>query len=373
MTRLFYALIASRPVGAEAELLDVVRDRMAALGLAPLAKATREDAWDLEAGICGLLREQGRDRLALGVEFGARLPPPTARDQPLPPGPQQRQEYLRSGRELKIPDDLLQQFLDRPRGADVHSILRSWHRRASGDGTEGGDARHGIGPGTGPAPSAERVRRHPWPEIKPDPLRMLFLAASPGVLSWIRFDREFRDIESALREVAPSGRYEIKQGLSVRVTDLQRALLHHRPRVVHFAGHGDPQRGIILENLSGGAQFLGSEALGQLFAMLDVSCVVLNACNTANQAEALAEHVDCAIGMTQQLWDATAVAFGSAFYRAIGFGENLKAAFDLGCNQIGLEKLEGIGGGGPRLFPRKGCDPAGMVLMPRAVPAGGES
>ena len=57
----------------------------------------------------------------------------------------------------------------------------------------------------------------------------------------------------------------------------------------------------------------------------------------------IAEHIDCVVGMTTSVKDTSAIAFAGAFYQALGFGESVQTAFDLGCNQIdmlGLAQLQ---------------------------------
>jgi hypothetical protein len=72
----------------------------------------------------------------------------------------------------------------------------------------------------------------------------------------------------------------------------------------------------------------------------NIRCVILNACYSEQQAGAIAEHIDCVIGMTEAIGDKAAISFASAFYQALGYGRDVKTAFDLGCVQIGLEDLE---------------------------------
>jgi hypothetical protein len=57
---------------------------------------------------------------------------------------------------------------------------------------------------------------------------------------------------------------------------------------------------------------------------------LLNACLSEPQAEAIAHVVGCAIGMRGEISDDAAIAFGAAFYRAIGFGHSVQAAFRQG-------------------------------------------
>jgi hypothetical protein len=44
--------------------------------------------------------------------------------------------------------------------------------------------------------------------------------------------------------------------------------------------------------------------------------------------------------MSKGIGDAAAISFAAAFYQALGYGRNVKTAFDLGCLQIDLESLD---------------------------------
>jgi hypothetical protein len=110
---------------------------------------------------------------------------------------------------------------------------------------------------------------------------------------------------------------------------------------VHFSGHGSESSEIVLENESGRSQVVPSKALSKLFKVLkdNIRCVILNACYSAPQAEAIAQNIDCFIGMSKAIGDKSAICFSVAFYQAIGYGRDIKTAFDLGCLQIDLENL----------------------------------
>jgi hypothetical protein len=45
--------------------------------------------------------------------------------------------------------------------------------------------------------------------------------------------------------------------------------------------------------------------------------------------------------MSTAIGDKAAISFATAFYQALGFGRDVKTAFDLGCVQIDLESLGG--------------------------------
>jgi CHAT domain len=119
-------------------------------------------------------------------------------------------------------------------------------------------------------------------------------------------------------------------------------LLRHQPDIVHFSGHGSASSEIILEDSIGNSHAVTPRALSQLFSVLkdNIRCVLLNACYSETQAQAIAKHIDCVIGMTHAIGDQAAISFAAAFYQALGYGRNVKDAFDLGCVQIDLENLD---------------------------------
>jgi hypothetical protein len=87
---------------------------------------------------------------------------------------------------------------------------------------------------------------------------------------------------------------------------------------------------------------------------------VLNACFSELQASAIAEHVDCVVGMTAAVKDTSAIDFAGAFYQGLGFGRSVQKAFRLGKNQIDLDGLAQADV--PRLLSRAGVDPDAVFL-----------
>ncbi len=175
-----------------------------------------------------------------------------------------------------------------------------------------------------------------------DQVKVLFLAANPKDSSPLRLDEEIRSIDLALRQAEFRDKFDIRQHWAVRVADIQGYLLRHQPDIVHFSGHGSTSSEIILEDNYGNSQAVSPHALSRLFAVLkdNIRCVVLNACYSERQAQAIAQHIECVIGMTNSIGDQAAINFAAAFYQALGYGRNVKTAFDLGCLQIDLEGLD---------------------------------
>ncbi len=173
-------------------------------------------------------------------------------------------------------------------------------------------------------------------------IKVLFIAANPKDTSRLRLDEEVRSIDQALMQAEFRDRFDIKQHWAVRVFDIQGYLLRHKPDIVHFSGHGSSSSEIVFEDNGGNGHPVSPNALSQLFCVLkdNIRCVVLNACYSEYQAQAIAEHIDCVVGMSRSVSDLSAIAFAASFYQALGYGRSVKTAYDLGCIQINLDGLD---------------------------------
>jgi SMODS-associated and fused to various effectors sensor domain/CHAT domain len=160
---------------------------------------------------------------------------------------------------------------------------------------------------------------------------------------------------------------------AVRPDDLLQTLNQHKPHVVHFSGHGTSDGEIILADNIGNPQPVSAHALQELFSTLkdNIRLVVLNACYSKIQAEAITTVIDCAIGMNAPVGDDAAIVFASALYGAIGFGRSIDAAFEQGKVAVSLNNLKGENT--PELIPRSGVDPAGIILVSLEEPPESES
>ena len=138
-------------------------------------------------------------------------------------------------------------------------------------------------------------------------------------------------------------KFTLQQGWAVRPDVLRRALLDFNPQILHFCGHGSGENGLVLENDAGEAKLVSTEALANLlkrFADRGLECVVLNACYSEVQANAIIEHIDYVIGMNSSISDRAAIKFAQGFYDELGAGWSYEDAFYGGCNAIELEGIE---------------------------------
>ncbi|MFN8467932.1 MAG: SRPBCC domain-containing protein [Caldilineaceae bacterium] len=211
------------------------------------------------------------------------------------------------------------------------------------------------------------------PLKSPGKLTALFLAASPDNTDLLKLDEEVRAIDLAMHGGEFRDRFELRPHWAVRVEDLQNLLIRYKPHIVHFAGHGTEDGAIALMGARREQYIVPIDALTSLFSILkdNIRCVVLNACYSDPQARAIAQHVDCVVGMTHAVSDDAAREFSTGFYRGLAAGYSVAVAYDLGCNQVSLSgrMLDGCSEAEtPRLLANR-VDPKKLWLLagPRAT------
>lgn len=170
--------------------------------------------------------------------------------------------------------------------------------------------------------------------------KILFLAANPTDTGRLRLDEEIREIEEGLKRSPGRETFELVAKWAIRIKDLRRALLEHQPHIVHFSGHGAGDNGLVLENEVGQATFIKAETLKRYFRLCpSVKCVLLNACYSQVQADAIATHVPYVIGMNQAIGDNTAIQFAVGFYDALGHQRSVPDAYEWGITAIDAEPI----------------------------------
>lgn len=186
----------------------------------------------------------------------------------------------------------------------------------------------------------------------PEPVTIVFLAASPRDMDEADLGIELREIRSVLRSTEYRDHFRLQPQWAVRMSDVSDYLLEHKPGIVHFSGHGSAGE-IVLEDDKGNSEPVPVEDLSRRFAALkeNIRCVVLNACYSQPQAEAIVRAIDCVIGMTHEVDVDDAVAFAKTFYRALGYGRSVRLAFDAARAELPsdseneaklLERSEGV-------------------------------
>ncbi len=224
-------------------------------------------------------------------------------------------------------------------------------------------------------------------------IKVLLFAANPRGTDPLDLNREFREIDEEIRLGEFRAAMELIFVPGTRVVDLLRKLNQTHPHIVHFSGHGNIDEEIILESGEGDLASSDStrsspvrdmrrskpmhDASGACSprplsksALVDVlrTCneenirvVVLNACHTRPQAEALSEVIDCVISMNRAFSDEGAIKFAASFYGALAFGRSVNNAFDQGLARLKAEGL--FENETPELLVRAGVDASKLVLV----------
>jgi hypothetical protein len=193
--------------------------------------------------------------------------------------------------------------------------------------TNGSDSQLGIGPLQEDAMTGN--------------IRILLVTASPWSNSRILVDEEAREIFEKLHEGLCRDRFELYIHPATRPGDLQRLLLTYQPHIVHFSAHGSKKNKIILCGTNGRGNAIDLQGLATVFALYSnhVRLVLLNACLSKAQAQAISEVVDYSIGASRPIGDKASVAFAGAFYRALGFGKSVKDAFQSATAELALTRM----------------------------------
>jgi WD40 repeat protein len=242
------------------------------------------------------------------------------------------------------------------------------------------------------------------PEVGMGTIKVLLFAANPQGTAQLDLAREFREIDEEVGRSPFRTAVELILVPGARPVDLLRKLNENRPQVVHFSSHGDPDA-IVLESddpETDAPGFAGSsmrswderdmkstrpgavesdssgpgEPRGVSKSALvnvlracdegDLRLVVLNACHTRSQAEALTGVVDCVVSMNRTISDRAAIKFAASFYGALAFGKSVQKAFEQGVARLSAEGIGEVDT--PELLVRAGVDASRVVLVGSAPP-----
>ena len=185
-----------------------------------------------------------------------------------------------------------------------------------------------------------------------DRVRILVVAANPLGSSPLQLDREVKTIQDALRRSRKRDNFVVEYRLAATPSELRRALLDLEPHVLHFSGHGAGEQGLLfvsdesmgsLHRSDYGAvrsrssdtdeiKFVSAQPLAHLLKLCEdhLECVVLNACYSDVQGNAISANIPFTIGMRDQVADSVAIKFSQGFYDAIGAGKSYESAFKWG-------------------------------------------
>ena len=169
--------------------------------------------------------------------------------------------------------------------------------------------------------------------------KILVLAANPQETDQLRLDREISAIDKALWNGTEREKFTVVFKLAVKTSELQSIFRREKPRIVHFCGHGAGKSGLVFNSENDTEQLVSTQGITALFEKYanKIECVILNACYSKVQGEAINQQINYVIGTKRAIRDDAAIAFAKGFYAALGDGESILGAMDAGCTQIQLD------------------------------------
>jgi hypothetical protein len=202
------------------------------------------------------------------------------------------------------------------------------------------------------------------------PVVIQFIAGDRGggPRSQIQVPRE----EKGIREAIALGQHRDSFGFAppVLAAGIDDMIACHmtRPAIIHFVGHGEERRMVLMRDRDALVEILLLEP-GQvetLFANFPakIRLVVFNTCRSLELARHITARgvVDIAIGVEGLFPDDHAVRFAVTFYRQLSDGLSVRAAFDLAGLQVGdLAEVSR-----PQLLSADGVQPTQVIFAVRA-------
>jgi RNA polymerase sigma factor (sigma-70 family) len=165
---------------------------------------------------------------------------------------------------------------------------------------------------------------------------------------------------------------------AARPADLLQALIEDMPAVLHFSGHGYGHEGLCFQSDDGGETSVTTDALAQVMraAGASVTVVVLNACYSEIQAQALVTHIPCVVGMPEAIGDEAAILYAESFYSALASGKSVGNAHQFGLAALALHPTSGhtrhirstettLDEASPKLLTRSYIDAERIYIVPR--------
>jgi len=176
-------------------------------------------------------------------------------------------------------------------------------------------------------------------------IKVLFLTASPTDQVRNYVEQELKAIQEQVDH--NRSRFDLVPFGAIRPKDFLRRLLDENPYLLHFSGHGVDTGEICLQDEHDKTLVVPTEILANLFREMSkqIKCVILNACYSEKQAEAIAQHIAYVVGMHEAMGSEAARLFTQGFYQALTLGMeediDVEKAFRFGCLHIGMNAVAG--------------------------------
>lgn len=190
-----------------------------------------------------------------------------------------------------------------------------------------------TGLGSPPSPISPRLTVLSDPADSP---HVLMLSADPRNFTFARLESEAQLVSLELAQDLSEPHLMVKP-VQTDLDNLTRTLVQHRPKVLHFSGHGE-EGYLSMADSQGLIHRVAPESLSVAVEVAGTTpeCVVFNACQSLEQAEAFLPHTQAVVVMNRDITESAARAFSTGFYRGLSTGASYMRAFEFGVAQIGL-------------------------------------
>jgi hypothetical protein len=195
-------------------------------------------------------------------------------------------------------------------------------------------------------------------------LNVLYLTANPDETHSLRVDAEVRQVQSAIRGSVYRDSINLEYRPAADMNSLIEGLNDHRPRIVHFSGHGDAD-GIAVDSpkiKKRTVKTVSFDLLAKALSATDAppEVIVLNSCKSSGARKTFLPPAKILVVMGDSISDLAASAFAAKFYAALAAGQSVKSAFAQG--KVAVEQVSLNEAGTPELLVGQGVDPSRMVL-----------
>lgn len=204
-------------------------------------------------------------------------------------------------------------------------------------------------------------------EPRAEQLRILYATAAADKKDPLRVDQEMRRVKAAVKASTHRDLVAIEHLPAATPNDVLDTLASFRPHVVHFSGHANESVLIFDEGTDGygpnKGKRIGPDLYKELLESTDEApmLVVLNACKSAAQLDALLGKVAMAVGMDDSIGDIDAIVFATRFYSTLAEGQSVESALTTARVEM---KLNGLPDHDlPTLRAVDGVDPADVRLI----------
>ncbi len=174
---------------------------------------------------------------------------------------------------------------------------------------------------------------------KTDYLTILYISANYDESQVLWTNKEFMAIKDTIEKSPYKKHIHLEPALALERHKIRELILKNRPQIVHFAGHGELDKGPLLQD-DKYQKFLDllSETISILGEFKDIiKLIIFNTCNSFKIAEGVAEFIECVIGTNKDINDKAAIGFSKGFYKIFGINESVENAFKNGLDKYALK------------------------------------